>query len=207
MSFIGSQSHDSVQTDAKGMDTFWPACCASFASRTSCLQLKRLRETESQFLPLLYKNKRLSRKNEELLLVLCRLENKVRFVTQENEEMASLRRPSSLNDLERGCGQQDGEMEFLQVVEQRHIIDDLSKVFRQATRCTYGSAALARCRQETFSVQSLAGCRHPKNWPLKFRPFKQEHCAHAFEHALDLFCRFQQLKAPVLSAPLPLAVR
>nr|XP_049582318.1 janus kinase and microtubule-interacting protein 2-like [Syngnathus scovelli] len=110
--------------------------------------LKRLRETESQFLPLLYKNKRLSRKNEELSLVLCRLENKVRFVTQENEEMASLvsrrgqrrranrvhcicvpqRRPSSLNDLERGCGQQDGEMEFLQVVEQRHIIDDLSKV-------------------------------------------------------------------------------
>nr|XP_049572743.1 janus kinase and microtubule-interacting protein 3-like [Syngnathus scovelli] len=109
--------------------------------------LKRLRETESQFLPLLYKNKRLSRKNEELLLVLCRLENKVRFVTQENEEMASLvsrrgqrrranrvhcicvpqRRPSSLNDLDRGCGQQDGEMEFLQVVEQRHIIDDLSK--------------------------------------------------------------------------------
>nr|XP_049612540.1 janus kinase and microtubule-interacting protein 3-like isoform X2 [Syngnathus scovelli] len=191
MSFIGSQSHDSVQTDAKGMDTFWPACCASFASRTSCLQLKRLRETESQFLPLLDKNKRLSRKNEELSLVLCRLENKVRFVTQENEEMASL----------------DGEMEFLQVVEQRHIIDDLSKVFRQVTRCTYGSAALARCRQETFSVQSLAGGRHPKNWPLKFRPFKQEHCAHAFEHALDLFCRFQQLKAPVLSAPLPLAVR
>nr|XP_049572742.1 janus kinase and microtubule-interacting protein 3-like [Syngnathus scovelli] len=109
--------------------------------------LKRLRETESQFLPLLYKNKRLSRKNEELSLVLCRLENKVRFVTQENEEMASLvsrrgqrrranrvhcicvpqRRPSSLNDLDRGCGQQDGEMEFLQVVEQRHIIDDLSK--------------------------------------------------------------------------------
>nr|XP_049581120.1 janus kinase and microtubule-interacting protein 3-like [Syngnathus scovelli] len=109
--------------------------------------LKRLRETESQFLPLLYKNKRLSRKNEELSLVLCRLENKVRFVTQENEEMASLvsrrgqrrranrvhcicvpqRRPSSLNDLDRGCGQQDSEMEFLQVVEQRHIIDDLSK--------------------------------------------------------------------------------
>nr|XP_049612471.1 janus kinase and microtubule-interacting protein 3-like isoform X6 [Syngnathus scovelli] len=75
MSFIGSQSHDSVQTDAKGMDTFWPACCASFTSRTSCLQLKRLRETESQFLPLLYKNKRLSRKNEELSLVLCRLES------------------------------------------------------------------------------------------------------------------------------------
>ncbi|XP_077359689.1 janus kinase and microtubule-interacting protein 3 isoform X3 [Festucalex cinctus] len=120
--------------------------------------LKRLRESESQFLPLLDKNKRLSRKNEELSLVLCRLENKVRFVTQENLQMATMvklllgkpkddkksscvcchpqRRPSSLNDLDRrnsaGChgySQEDSEMEFLrlQVVEQQHIIDDLSK--------------------------------------------------------------------------------
>ncbi|XP_061667271.1 janus kinase and microtubule-interacting protein 3-like isoform X2 [Syngnathoides biaculeatus] len=95
--------------------------------------LKRLRETESQFLPLLDKNKRLSRKNEELSLMLCRLENKLRFVTQENMEM---RRPSSLNDLDRsnsggyhGYSQEDSEMEFLrlQVLEQQHIIDDLSK--------------------------------------------------------------------------------
>ncbi|XP_051927636.1 janus kinase and microtubule-interacting protein 3 isoform X3 [Hippocampus zosterae] len=98
--------------------------------------LKRLRETESQFLPLLDKNKRLSRKNEELSLVLCRLENKLRFVTQENMEMATMRRPSSLNDLDRsnsggyhGYCQEDSEMEFLrlQVLEQQHIIDDLSK--------------------------------------------------------------------------------
>lgn len=54
------------------------------------VQLKRLRETESQFLPLLDKNKRLSRKNEELSLMLCRLENKLRFVTQENMEMATM---------------------------------------------------------------------------------------------------------------------
>ncbi|XP_061562166.1 janus kinase and microtubule-interacting protein 3 isoform X2 [Phycodurus eques] len=99
-------------------------------------QLKRLRETESQFLPLLDKNKRLSRKNEELSLMLCRLENKLRFVTQENMEMATMRRPSSLNDLDRsnsggyhGYSQDDSEMEFLrlQVLEQQHIIDDLSK--------------------------------------------------------------------------------
>nr|XP_057922656.1 janus kinase and microtubule-interacting protein 3 isoform X5 [Doryrhamphus excisus] len=95
--------------------------------------LKRLRETESQFLPLLDKNKRLSRKNEELSLMLCRLDNKLRFVTQENMEM---RRPSSLNDLDRsssasyqGYSQDYREMEFLrlQVLEQQHIIDDLSK--------------------------------------------------------------------------------
>ncbi|XP_044035065.1 janus kinase and microtubule-interacting protein 3 isoform X3 [Siniperca chuatsi] len=100
--------------------------------------LKRLRETESQFLPLLDKNKRLSRKNEELALTLRRLDNKLRFITQENLEM---RRPSSLNDLDRshstsyhGYSQDEREMEFLrlQVLEQQHIIDDLSKALETA---------------------------------------------------------------------------
>ncbi|XP_031176366.1 janus kinase and microtubule-interacting protein 3 isoform X2 [Sander lucioperca] len=100
--------------------------------------LKRLRETESQFLPLLDKNKRLSRKNEEMALTLRRLDNKLRFVTQENMEM---RRPSSLNDLDRshstsyhGYSQDEREMEFLrlQVLEQQHIIDDLSKALETA---------------------------------------------------------------------------
>lgn len=54
------------------------------------LQLKRLREAESQFLPLLDKNKRLSRKNEELALALRRLDNKLRFITQENLEMVTM---------------------------------------------------------------------------------------------------------------------
>ncbi|XP_036937656.1 janus kinase and microtubule-interacting protein 3 isoform X4 [Acanthopagrus latus] len=100
--------------------------------------LKRLREAESQFLPLLDKNKRLSRKNEELALALRRLDNKLRFVTQENLEMVTMRRPSSLNDLDRttyhGYSQEEREMEFLrlQVVEQQHIIDDLSKALETA---------------------------------------------------------------------------
>ncbi|XP_054913950.1 janus kinase and microtubule-interacting protein 3 isoform X5 [Poeciliopsis prolifica] len=103
--------------------------------------LKRLRETESQFLPLLDKNKRLSRKNEELALALRRLDNKLRFVTQENLEMTTMRRPSSLNDLDRshsssyhGYHQDEREMEFLrlQVVEQQHVIDDLSKALETA---------------------------------------------------------------------------
>lgn len=50
-------------------------------------QLKRLREAESQYKPLLDKNKRLSRKNEELVHAFRRMENKLRFVTQENIEM------------------------------------------------------------------------------------------------------------------------
>ncbi|XP_044035064.1 janus kinase and microtubule-interacting protein 3 isoform X2 [Siniperca chuatsi] len=103
--------------------------------------LKRLRETESQFLPLLDKNKRLSRKNEELALTLRRLDNKLRFITQENLEMVTMRRPSSLNDLDRshstsyhGYSQDEREMEFLrlQVLEQQHIIDDLSKALETA---------------------------------------------------------------------------
>ncbi|XP_030254997.1 janus kinase and microtubule-interacting protein 3 isoform X5 [Sparus aurata] len=100
--------------------------------------LKRLREAESQFLPLLDKNKRLSRKNEELALALRRLDNKLRFVTQENLEMVTMRRPSSLNDLDRtsyhGYSQEEREMEFLrlQVVEQQHVIDDLSKALETA---------------------------------------------------------------------------
>ncbi|XP_069003226.1 janus kinase and microtubule-interacting protein 3 isoform X8 [Embiotoca jacksoni] len=103
--------------------------------------LKRLREAESQFLPLLDKNKRLSRKNEELALALRRLDNKLRFITQENLEMVTMRRPSSLNDLDRshstsyhGYSQDEREMEFLrlQVLEQQHIIDDLSKALETA---------------------------------------------------------------------------
>ncbi|XP_033971572.1 janus kinase and microtubule-interacting protein 3 [Trematomus bernacchii] len=102
--------------------------------------LKRLRETESQFLPLLDKNRRLSRKNEEMALSLRRLDNKLRFVTQENMEMVAMRRPNSLNDLDRsrssyhGYSQDEREMEFLrlQVLEQQHVIDDLSKALETA---------------------------------------------------------------------------
>ncbi len=52
-----------------------------------CAQLKRLREAESQYKPLLDKKRRLSRKNEELAHALRRMENKLQFITQENIEM------------------------------------------------------------------------------------------------------------------------
>ncbi|KAG7492562.1 hypothetical protein MATL_G00016590 [Megalops atlanticus] len=98
--------------------------------------LKRLREAESQYKPLLDKNKRLSHKNEELAHAFRRMENKLRFVTQENIEMrekaGSIRRPSSLNDLDQT--QEEREIEFLrlQVLEQQNIIDDLSKALETA---------------------------------------------------------------------------
>ncbi|KAJ3608270.1 hypothetical protein NHX12_025319 [Muraenolepis orangiensis] len=91
--------------------------------------LKRLREAESQFLPLLDKNKRLSRKNEELALAMRRLDNKLRFVTQENLDMRQRhrgggRRPSSLNDLEE-LSHEEKEAQFLQlqVQEQQHALE------------------------------------------------------------------------------------
>lgn len=71
-------------------------CCAheskfcKLFSLCVALQLKRLREAESQFLPLLDKNKRLNKKNEELTLKLRRLDNKLRFVTQENLEIVTM---------------------------------------------------------------------------------------------------------------------
>ncbi|XP_054974930.1 janus kinase and microtubule-interacting protein 3 isoform X11 [Sorex araneus] len=93
--------------------------------------LKRLREAESQYKPLLDKNKRLSRKSEELAHTLRRLQSKLKLITQENLEMrqraGSVRRPSSLNDLERSREEQEADFLRLQLLEQQHLIDELSK--------------------------------------------------------------------------------
>nr|XP_058910941.1 janus kinase and microtubule-interacting protein 3 isoform X8 [Kogia breviceps] len=93
--------------------------------------LKRLREAESQYKPLLDKNKRLTRKNEDLSHALRRMENKLKFITQENIEMRQragiLRRPSSLNDLDQGQDEREVDFLKLQILEQQHLIDELSK--------------------------------------------------------------------------------
>nr|XP_058910940.1 janus kinase and microtubule-interacting protein 3 isoform X7 [Kogia breviceps] len=96
--------------------------------------LKRLREAESQYKPLLDKNKRLTRKNEDLSHALRRMENKLKFITQENIEMVRglaragiLRRPSSLNDLDQGQDEREVDFLKLQILEQQHLIDELSK--------------------------------------------------------------------------------
>uniref|UniRef100_A0AAR2KK84 Janus kinase and microtubule-interacting protein C-terminal domain-containing protein n=1 Tax=Pygocentrus nattereri TaxID=42514 RepID=A0AAR2KK84_PYGNA len=114
--------------------------------------LKRLREAESQYKPLLDKNRRLSRKNEELAHAFRRMENKLRFVTQENIEMrekaGTLRRPSSLNDLDQS--QEEREIEFLrlQVLEQQNIIDDL--INNRIKHCT-----MPKAKQELETPQYL----------------------------------------------------
>ncbi|ELK28133.1 Janus kinase and microtubule-interacting protein 1 [Myotis davidii] len=95
--------------------------------------LKRSRETEVQLKPLVEKNKRMSKKNEDLLQSIQRMEEKLKKLTRENVEMkeklsaqASLKRHTSLNDLSLTRDEQEIEFLRLQVLEQQHVIDDLS---------------------------------------------------------------------------------
>ncbi|KAM9069022.1 janus kinase and microtubule-interacting protein 3 isoform X10 [Sarcophilus harrisii] len=125
--------------------------------------LKRLREAESQYRPLLDKNKRLSRKNEDLSHALRRMENKLKFVTQENLEMrqraGSIRRPSSLNDLDQS--QEEREVDFLrmQMVEQQNLIDELSKTLETAG---YVKSVLERDKLLRFRKQRKKMAKLPK---------------------------------------------
>ncbi|XP_053306871.1 janus kinase and microtubule-interacting protein 3 isoform X3 [Spea bombifrons] len=98
--------------------------------------LKRLREAESQYKPILDKNKRLSRKNEEMSHCLRKMENKLKFLTHENIEMrqkvGTIRRPSSLNDLDQSREEREIDFLRLQINEQQIIIDELSKTLETA---------------------------------------------------------------------------
>lgn len=51
------------------------------------VQLKRSRETEVQLKPLVEKNKRLNKKNEDMLLSIQRMEEKIKTLSRENVEM------------------------------------------------------------------------------------------------------------------------
>lgn len=53
-------------------------------------QLKRVRETEKQCKPLLERNKCLAKRNDELMLSLQRMEEKLKAVTKENSEMVGV---------------------------------------------------------------------------------------------------------------------
>ncbi|XP_004624638.1 janus kinase and microtubule-interacting protein 1 isoform X3 [Octodon degus] len=95
--------------------------------------LKRTRETEVQLKPLVEKNKRMNKKNEDLLQSIQRMEEKLKNLTRENVEMkeklsaqASLKRHTSLTDLSLTRDEQEIEFLRLQVLEQQHVIDDLS---------------------------------------------------------------------------------
>uniref|UniRef100_A0A8C6W1E6 Janus kinase and microtubule interacting protein 1 n=1 Tax=Nannospalax galili TaxID=1026970 RepID=A0A8C6W1E6_NANGA len=95
--------------------------------------LKRSRETEVQLKPLVEKNKRMNKKNEDLLQSIQRMEEKLKNLTRENVDMkeklsaqASLKRHTSLNDLSLTRDEQEIEFLRLQVLEQQHVIEDLS---------------------------------------------------------------------------------
>ncbi|XP_074855686.1 janus kinase and microtubule-interacting protein 3 [Carettochelys insculpta] len=125
--------------------------------------LKRLREAESQYKPLLDKNKRLSRKNEDLSHALRRMENKLKFVTQENIEMrqkaGTIRRPSSLNDLDQSQEEREAEFLRLQIIEQQNIIDELSKTLETAG---YVKSVLERDKLLRYRKQRKKMTKLPK---------------------------------------------
>ncbi|KAJ6668929.1 hypothetical protein lerEdw1_007738 [Lerista edwardsae] len=125
--------------------------------------LKRLREAESQYKPLLDKNRRLSRKNEELSHALRRMENKLKFVTQENLEMRqrvrTIRRPSSLNDLDRSQDEREIGFLRLQILEQQNIIDDLSKTLETAG---YVKSVIERDKLLRYRKQRKKFAKFPK---------------------------------------------
>uniref|UniRef100_A0ACB8F9A1 Janus kinase and microtubule-interacting protein 3 n=1 Tax=Sphaerodactylus townsendi TaxID=933632 RepID=A0ACB8F9A1_9SAUR len=125
--------------------------------------LKRLREAESQYKPLLDKNRRLSRKNEDLSHALRRMENKLKFVTQENLEMRqrvrTIRRPSSLNDLDHSQEERAVDFMRLQIIEQQNIIDELSKTLETAG---YVKSVLERDKLLRYRKQKKKFAKFPK---------------------------------------------
>ncbi|XP_067321876.1 janus kinase and microtubule-interacting protein 3 isoform X18 [Anolis sagrei] len=125
--------------------------------------LKRLREAESQYKPLLDKNRRLSRKNEDLSHALRRMENKLKFVTQENLEMRqrvrTIRRPSSLNDLDQSQDEREVEFLRLQILEQQNIIDELSKTLETAG---YVKSVIERDKLLRYRKQRKKFAKFPK---------------------------------------------
>uniref|UniRef100_A0A8C0VPA8 Janus kinase and microtubule interacting protein 1 n=1 Tax=Cyanistes caeruleus TaxID=156563 RepID=A0A8C0VPA8_CYACU len=95
--------------------------------------LKRSRETESQLKPLVEKNKRMSKKNDDMLQCIQRMEEKIKNLSRENVELKeklsaqpALKRHTSLNDLSSTREEQEIEFLRLQVKEQQHVIDDLT---------------------------------------------------------------------------------
>ncbi|XP_005381177.1 PREDICTED: janus kinase and microtubule-interacting protein 2 [Chinchilla lanigera] len=96
--------------------------------------LKRVRETEKQCKPLLERNKCLAKRNDELVVSLQRMEEKLKAVTKENSEMREkitshppLKKLKSLNDLDQANEEQETEFLKLQVIEQQNIIDELTR--------------------------------------------------------------------------------
>ncbi|CAL8354966.1 unnamed protein product [Merluccius merluccius] len=112
--------------------------------------LKRAREAESQMKPIFEKSKRLSKKNDDMLHTLQRMEEKLKNLSRENAEMkekaastassstsrpqsqqqshhSQLKRPISLTDLSHAHEEQEVEFLKLQISEQRGVVDELTQ--------------------------------------------------------------------------------
>eukprot|EP00064_Thunnus_orientalis_P021535 superscaffoldBa00006591_g21700 len=123
--------------------------------------LKRLREAESQFLPLLDKNKRLSRKNEELALALRRLDNKLRFVTQENLEMErdmllryrrqeSVRRKRTFRAC-RVCVREEAELRYRQLTQEYQALQRAYALLAETSGGNYDAEKEIKTREQLLT--------------------------------------------------------
>ncbi|NXC39084.1 JKIP1 protein, partial [Penelope pileata] len=105
--------------------------------------LKRSRETESQLKPLVEKNKRMNKKNDDMMQCIQRMEEKIKNLSRENVELKEklsaqpvLKRHTSLNDLSSTRDEQEIEFLRLQVKEKQHVIDDLT-VTKSTLKCDF----------------------------------------------------------------------
>ncbi|KAM6970253.1 janus kinase and microtubule-interacting protein 2 [Aplochiton taeniatus] len=96
--------------------------------------LKRVRESEKNYKPLLEKNKLMCKRNDDLTHTIQRLEDKLKSLTKENMEMkekisshAPLKKLKSLNDLDQAHDEQEIAFLKLQVLEQQSLIDELAR--------------------------------------------------------------------------------
>ncbi|MEJ1284115.1 janus kinase and microtubule interacting protein 2 [Cricetulus griseus] len=132
-------------------------------------QLKRVRETEKQCKPLLERNKCLAKRNDELMVSLQRMEEKLKAVTKENSEM----KLKSLNDLDQANEEQETEFLKLQVIEQQNIIDELTRDREKLIR-------RRKHRRSSKPIKSLAA----EESELRFRQLTKEYQALQRAYAL-----------------------
>ncbi|XP_065591876.1 janus kinase and microtubule-interacting protein 1 isoform X2 [Cyrtonyx montezumae] len=122
--------HKSVKTSLKNAKVLQHLYCSLPLNGR---HLKRSRETESQLKPLVEKNKRMSKKNDDMMQCIQRMEEKIKNLSRENVELKEklsaqpvLKRHTSLNDLSSTRDEQEIEFLRLQVKEKQHVIDDLT---------------------------------------------------------------------------------
>ncbi|XP_055744924.1 janus kinase and microtubule-interacting protein 2-like isoform X4 [Salvelinus fontinalis] len=148
--------------------------------------LKRVRESESQMKPLLDKYKRMSKKNDDLLQTLQRMEEKLKNLSRENAEMRHVvetyfgfdeesvdSETSSLTsyntdltdctpatpeeDLEDGVSREESELRFRQLTREYQALQRAYALLQEQTGGSHDAERVARNREQLQA--DLIGCQ------------------------------------------------